>query len=67
MLPLIKNQLIGHSGNSGIKDATLGERTGAHLHWELILQNEGGEYYLGQGLNYNELFPLLNNIFNPIE
>lgn len=58
-----QGEVIGQSGNSGIKDATLGKRTGAHLHWELILQNKGGEYYLGQGFNYDDLITTLHNIF----
>ncbi len=58
-----KGQEIGLSGNSGIKDATEGKRTGAHLHWELILQDADGEYYLGQGFPYETLYPLLVNIF----
>lgn len=58
-----KGQVIGLSGNSGIKDAAEGKRTGAHLHWELILQDAGGEYYLGQGIPYDTLYPLLTYIF----
>lgn len=58
-----RGQVIGLSGNSGIKDATLGKRTGAHLHWELILQNKDGEYYLGQGFNYDELFKTIQRVF----
>ena len=59
-----KGEMIGLSGNSGIKDATEGKRSGAHLHWELMLQNADGEYYLGQGFPYNTLYPLLTNIFH---
>ena len=57
-------QMIGLSGNSGTKDSTLGTRKGAHLHWELILQDKGGEYYLGQGWAMNELSNLLLRIFS---
>ena len=57
-------QLSGLSGNSGTEPATKGNRDGAHLHWELLLQNKGGESYLGQGLSYDDLFSLLNNIFS---
>jgi murein DD-endopeptidase MepM/ murein hydrolase activator NlpD len=60
-----RGQIIGHSGNSGTQDSTMGLRKGAHLHWELILQNRTGEYYLGQGLPYSELYPLLLRIFAP--
>lgn len=56
-------QLIGQTGNTGTEDSTLGKRSGAHLHWELILQDQSGEYYLGQGLGYDELYPLLVTIF----
>jgi len=58
-----RGQIIGYSGNSGTSDSTKKTRNGAHLHWELIVQNKAGEYYLGQGLNYDELFPLLVRIF----
>ncbi len=54
---------IGLSGNSGTEDGTLGKRTGAHLHWELILQDAGGEYYLGQGFKSEALRLLFNNVF----
>ncbi|MFQ6677397.1 MAG: M23 family metallopeptidase [Fidelibacterota bacterium] len=57
-------QLIGLSGNSGTEPSTQGLRKGAHLHWELILQNAGGEYYLGQGLNDDDLYTELTRIFN---
>lgn len=59
-----RGQVIGYSGNSGTRDSTLGKRGGAHLHWELILQNPSGEYYLGQGLPYEELYPLLVQVFS---
>jgi len=58
-----KGQIIGYSGNSGTRDSTNKTRNGAHLHWELIVQNKEGEYYLGQGLDYDELYPLLVRIF----
>lgn len=58
-----RGQQIGLSGNSGIKDATEGKRTGAHLHWELILQDTDGEYYMGQGIPYDTLHPMLSKIF----
>ena len=58
-----KGQEIGKSGNSGTKDSTLKKKTGAHLHWEMILQNKEGEYYLGQGEAHDTLYPFLNNLF----
>ena len=58
-----RGQVIGQSGNTGTKDSTLKKKTGAHLHWEMILQNKGGEYYLGQGEQYEVLYPFLTNLF----
>ena len=55
--------VIGQSGNTGTKDSTLKKKTGAHLHWEMILQNKAGEYYLGQGLKNDSLYVLFQNIF----
>jgi len=59
-----RGERIGQSGNSGIRDATLGKKTGSHLHWELILQDADGEYYLGQGMTYKDLYTLLTKIFD---
>lgn len=58
-----RGQEIGRSGNSGTKDSTLKKKTGAHLHWEMILQNKTGEYYLGQGEPFDTLYPFLSNLF----
>ena len=58
-----RGQEIGKSGNSGTEDSTLKKKTGAHLHWEMILQNTEGEYYLGQGEKYDVLYPLIKNLF----
>ena len=55
---------IGLSGNSGTEPSTLGTRKGSHLHWELILQDAGGEYYLGQGLTTKDLHSILLRIFS---
>jgi len=60
---LSKGDIIGLSGNSGTEPSTLGSRKGAHLHWELILQDAGGEYYLGQGYPTKKLIRELNRIF----
>lgn len=54
---------IGLSGNSGTEPSTLGTRKGAHLHWELILQDAGGEYYLGQGVKSDSLYKLFKQVF----
>ena len=56
-------ELIGKTGNTGMEASTYGKRDGSHLHWEMILQSETGEFYLGQGLYYDELFPLLITLF----
>ena len=58
-----RGEVIGQSGNTGTRDSTLKKKTGAHLHWEMILQNKVGEYYLGQGLNSDSLYVLFQNIF----
>lgn len=58
-----KGELMGNSGNTGTEASTYGKRDGAHLHWEMILQNEGGEFYVGQGLDYDELYSLLQSLF----
>ena len=58
-----RGEVIGQSGNTGTKDSTQKKKTGAHLHWEMILQNKGGEYYLGQGEQYEVLYPFLTNLF----
>ena len=58
-----RGDFLGRSGNTGTKDSTLGTRAGAHLHWELILQDANGEYYLGQGFPYSDLYNMLNRIF----
>lgn len=57
-------QIIGLSGNSGTKESTLGTRKGAHLHWELILQDAGGEYYFGQGWDTEKLYQELVRVFS---
>ena len=58
-----RGEVIGQSGNTGTKDSTQKKKTGAHLHWEMILQNKTGEYYLGQGLKNDSLSVLFQNIF----
>ena len=51
------------SGNSGTEPSTLGTRNESHLHWELILQDAGGEYYFGRDLDYKTLIVALDRIF----
>ena len=58
-----RGEIIGQSGNTGTKDSALKQKTGAHLHWEMILQNKAGEYYLGQGEKYDVLYPFMENLF----
>ena len=58
-----RGQRLGLSGNSGTKPATLGEKSRAHLHFELIIQDAEGERYLGQGLALEEMKALLDRLF----
>ncbi|MDP7025623.1 MAG: M23 family metallopeptidase [Candidatus Marinimicrobia bacterium] len=58
-----QGQRLGLSGNSGTEPATLGEKGGAHLHFELIIQDAEGERYLGQGLEVEEVKALLDELF----
>ena len=55
--------MIGKTGNSGTRPSTLGTKKEAHLHWELILQKDNKEIYLGKDIPYNELYNMLSNIF----
>ena len=56
-------ELIGNSGNTGMRESTLGSRAGSHLHWEMILQKEEEEIYLGRGMPNPELYYMLKRIF----
>jgi len=56
-------ELIGNSGNTGMRESTLGSRAGSHLHWEMILQKEEEEIYLGRGMPNPELYNMLKKIF----
>lgn len=58
-----RGQLLGLSGNSGTSDGAKGKRTGAHLHFEITVQDKDGERYLGQGMEYEELYNLLTAVF----
>jgi len=57
-------EIFAKSGNSGTEPSTLGTRDESHLHWELILQNQNGEYFFGQNLDYEQLMIALNELFN---
>ncbi len=58
-----EGQLIGRSGNTGMRESTLGSRAGSHLHWEMILQSGDKEIYLGKGVSNPELYEMLSKIF----
>jgi murein DD-endopeptidase MepM/ murein hydrolase activator NlpD len=54
---------MGKSGNTGMRESTLGSKSGSHLHWEMILQKDKDEIYLGRNLENPELFNMLTRIF----
>ena len=54
-----RGQLLGLVGNSGTSDGARGTKNGAHLHFEIIIQDENGERFLGQGLDHAELLDLV--------
>ena len=61
---VVSGQVLGKTGNSGTKESTLGTKKESHLHWEMILQKDNNEIYLGKNMNYDNLYPMLKNIFN---
>ena len=56
-------ELIGKSGNTGMRESTIGSRAGSHLHWELILQKDEEEIFLGRNMPNPELYHMLKRIF----
>ncbi len=56
-------ELIGKSGNTGMRESTIGSKAGSHLHWELILQKENDEIFLGRNMPNPELYRMLKRIF----
>ena len=52
-------QIIGFVGNSGMEDATRGSRTGAHLHFELRID----DHYFGEGMQAPEIRALASRLF----
>tara|TARA_B100001115_G_C15834014_1_gene416765 strand:- start:801 stop:1535 length:735 start_codon:yes stop_codon:yes gene_type:complete len=56
-------EIIGKSGNTGMRESTLGSKAGSHLHWELILQKDKEEIYLGRNMPNPELYQMLKRIF----
>ena len=59
-----RGELLGKSGNTGMRESTLGSRSGSHLHWEMILQKGKEEIYLGRDMSNPELYDMLSRIFN---
>ncbi len=59
-----RGQLLGLVGNSGTSDGARGTKNGAHLHFEIIIQDENGERFLGQGLDHAELLDLVESVFS---
>ena len=59
-----RGDIFGRSGNTGTRPSTLGTLDESHLHWELILQDNKGEYYFGQNIDYDALQFALNQIFS---
>ena len=57
-------EFFAKSGNSGVKESTLGSRSGSHLHWELILQKDKEEIFLGKDIPNPELYNMLTLIFS---
>ena len=58
-----QGQLLGKTGNTGTRPSTLGTKKESHLHWELILQKNNEEIYLGKGMHYEPLYEMLSKIF----
>ena len=58
-----QGQLIGKTGNTGTRPSTLGTKKESHLHWELILQKNNEEIFLGEGMAYKPLYKMLSEIF----
>ena len=57
-------EFIGNSGNTGMRQSTLGSKSGSHLHWEMVLQKNKEEIYLGLDMKNPELYNMLTRIFN---
>ena len=54
-----QGELLGRSGNTGMRESTLGSKAGSHLHWEMILQNDKNEIYLGKNIPNPNLYEML--------
>ena len=42
-----------------MRESTIGSKAGSHLHWELILQKDDEEIYLGRNMPNPELYHML--------
>ena len=58
-----QGQVIGKTGNTGTRPSTLGTKKESHLHWELIMQKDKEEIFLGKGISNPELYEILSSIF----
>ena len=56
-------QVIGKTGNTGTRPSTLGTKKESHLHWEMILQRDTKEVYLGKDVPHEKLYEMLVTIF----
>ena len=61
---IARGDRLGNSGNTGMRESTLGSKAGAHLHWELILQKNKEEIYLGRNMKNPDLYNMLSEVFN---
>ena len=52
--------IVGFVGNSGTESAVNGTRSGAHLHFELRVDDR----YFGEGMSYDEVRQAGNRVFN---
>ncbi len=52
--------IVGFVGNSGTEAGINGTRAGAHLHFELRIDDR----YLGEGMSYDQVREAANRIFN---
>ena len=60
---ILRGDLLGGSGNTWMRESTLGSKAGSHLHWEMILQKGSDEIYLGKGMSNPELYDMISKIF----
>lgn len=58
-----KGQLIGFVGNSGTSDGVRASKDGAHLHYEVRIDDRSGCYPLGEGLHPQDSKALYFQVF----